>query len=395
MAATALNGQPPAAPTVALVHDDFAGPTGMGLVVNHHAHWVLEAGWRLCIVGDNIPDDLRTWARVIPALKPHGLPALPEHLEWCRRARAALRRARADIVHVHSPLLAEGADIQTAHFICRPAFARGIREPANGVEGALRRVQAWATRRLDDRLYQRVRSRTYLSFVSGFLRDEFERHYGPPSGGWIFSPPAPPWQPPPAEERAHARAALGVPEGALVTGYLGGNDPRKGFEDVLTLASESDMHLLFAGPGSERIKVNGRPGLGFVDVASFLSACDVLAAPARFDSAPVAVLQSLARGVPVVTGAASGWARAIERHRCGVVWRGGSMPLADACRLAAGTPAQHCRGLVEELAPARQREALLGAYEQILARRAIAGVGLAKEAAPVGRSRARAMDRRP
>jgi glycosyltransferase involved in cell wall biosynthesis len=360
----------PDTPTVALVHDNFAGPTGMGLVLNHHARWVLEAGWRLCIVGDNIPHDLRSEAQVLAVSRPCGLPALPEHLEWCRRARAALRLVRADLVHVHTPLLAEHADIQTAHFVAQPAFARGVRERARGIDGALRRAQAWATRRLDHWLYCRNRSRSYLSFVSEFLQEEFQHHYGTPRGGWILSPPAPPWHPPRPEQRGRARLDLGVPEGRLVVGYVGGNDPRKGLEDVVALTSEPDLYVLLAGPGSQRLTVHGRPGLGFVDIDPVLSASDVLAAPARFDSAPVAVLQGLSRGVPVVTTETSGWAKAIERHDCGAVWRVGAGSLAAACRSAAAAPAEHCRALVEDFAPKRQKDVLIGAYEQILSERA-------------------------
>jgi glycosyltransferase involved in cell wall biosynthesis len=355
-------------PQVALVHDNFAGPTGMGLVVNHHARWVLEAGWRLCIVGDNVPEDLRaSAAEVIAVPKPRHLPALPEHLEWCRRARAALLQVRADVVHVHSPLLAEYADLQTAHFVSYPAFARGIREPTGGVEGLLRWVQAWATRRLDHALYRRLRSRTYLSFVSEFLREEFRHHYGAPRGGWILRPPSPPWLPPQADERERARAALGVPKGRLAVGYVGGTDPRKGFQDVLALTSAPDLHVLVAGPGSQHVMVDGRPGLGFVDLDPVLAASDVLAAPARFDSAPIAVLQALSKGVPVVATETSGWAAAIERHECGVVWQSGIGSLADACRSAALAPAEHCRALVEEFGPAQAKETLIGAYERILA----------------------------
>jgi glycosyltransferase involved in cell wall biosynthesis len=355
------------APTIALVHDNFDGPTGMGLVLNHHARWVLDAGWQLCIVGDNVPEELNTAAHVVPVRKPHGLPALPEHLEWCRRARRALPRVGADIVHVHSPLLAADADVQTAHFVSRAAVAHGVREAANGLDGALRRIQTWATRGLDDALYRRLQPRRYLSFVSEFLRDEFERHYGPPKGGWIFSPAAPPWCPPEEWARAKARAALGIPDGRLAVGYLGGVDHRKGFHEVLALADEPDLEVLIAGPGSERIVIRGRKGLGFVDVDSFLLACDVVAAPTLFDPAPVAVLQAISRGVPVVTGAASGWGKAIEQHRCGLTWRVGSMPLSAACRQAAQSPPEHCHAFVDRFASSRQKEILIGAYEEILA----------------------------
>lgn len=355
--------------TVALVHDHFDGPTGMGLVLKQHARWVLEAGWGLWIVGDNVPAELAARARVVHVPRPRRLPALLEHLVWCRRARAALRHVATDLVHVHSPLLASKADLHTAHFISQPSHARGVREGATGVEGFLRAVQAWLTRHLDDRLYRRLRTRTYLSFVSTFLRAEFTEHYGRPRGGWILSPPAPPWRPPAPEERAHARASLGVAPDALAVGYLGGTDTRKGFADVLPVADEAGVHLLLAGPGSERMIAGGERGLGFVDVDPFLAACDVLAAPARFDSAPVAVLQALARGVRVVTTATSGWAEPIERHGCGVVWRGDET-LAQACCRAAAAPPERCRAFVAEHAPERQRDALLGAYDAILGARA-------------------------
>jgi glycosyltransferase involved in cell wall biosynthesis len=354
-------------PTVALVHDNFTGPTGMGKVLGQHARWVLEAGWRLIVVGENVPEDLRGAAEVISVCKPRRLPALPEHVAWCSRARAVLRRLRVDVVHVHSPLLANRADIQTVHFISHAAFARGVREPLHGVEGALRRAQDWANRRLDHRAYRHLRRRTYLSFVSEFLRNEFERHYGSPRGGWILHPPAPPWRPPGVDERERARAALGVPNGRIVVGYVGGTDPRKGLRDVLALGSEPDLHLLLAGPGSQRLTVGGSPGLGFVNVERLFAACDVVAAPAQFEAAGVAVLQALSKGVPVVVTRSSGFAGRIDRHGCGTVWDAAVAPLVDACHVAAAVPAERCRGLVEELAPTRQKEVLIGAYEQILA----------------------------
>lgn len=354
-------------PTIALVHDNFDGPTGMGLVLGAHARFILETGWRLRIVGDNVPDDLRAGADiVVPVRNPAGLPKLPEHVAWCRRVRAALRDVRAEIVHVHSPWLAPHGHLLTSHFVSQAAFAHDIREPVTGVEGVLRQAQSWAKRRTDDGLYRRLRSSTYLSFVSEFLRDEFRRHYGEPRGGWIFRPPAPRWNPPDAAERTRARAALAVPEGRLSIGYLGGVDPRKGFEHVLALQPDPGIHVLFAGPGSDRVSVGGRPGVGFVEVGSFLSACDVLAAPSRFDSAPVAVLEALSRGVPVVSTPTCGWAAAIERHGCGVVWSENGTTLEEACRRAAAAPPERCRALIDEFGARRQREVLIGAYEQIL-----------------------------
>lgn len=352
-------------PHVALVHDHFTGPTGMGLVTEHHAEWALDAGWSVTVVGDNVPAWLMARARVVAALKPSGLPALPEHLVWCARARRALRAVDADIVHVHSPLLSDRADLLTSHFLAQPAHALGVREAATGADRLLRTAQGELTRRLDDRLYRRRRAQgAAISFVSEFLRDEYAKHYGEPVGGWILPPPSPPWRPFNADERAAARARFGVRRDAIVAGYVGGSDPRKGYIHLAQL-DEPGIELLPAGPGSEQMRFGGRSGLGFVDVEALHGACDVVLAPAVFDSAPVAVLQAMARGVPVVVSRGSGWASAVRRHGAGVVWDG-VQPLAAAVVAAAACGPAGCQRLTAELSPERQRQRLLDVYTAIL-----------------------------
>jgi glycosyltransferase involved in cell wall biosynthesis len=355
-------------PHAALVHDNFGGPTGMGLVTLRHASWLLDAGWSLTLVGENIDPDLGARCRVIRVPAPRRLPSLLEHLGWCARVTIALRRVKADVVHVHSPLLARGADLLTSHFMAQPAFARGVRELTAGVEGRLRRVQGEVNRRVDHAAYHHAGPRPYMSFVSEFLRDEYVRHYGPPRGGWILAPPAPPWNPPTPAERAAARAAFGVEGDALVAGYVGGSDPRKGYFHLEPLATAPDLRLLAAGPGSERLQFGGRPGLGFVDVQQFYAACDVVVAPALFDSAPVAMLQAVARGVPAATTASSGWAKALERTGAGVVWDGRT-PLLEAVRAAARGEPDARRRFTEEFSERNQRSALLEAFDLVAAAR--------------------------
>lgn len=349
---------------VALVHDNFTGPTGMGLVTERHAEWVLGAGWSLTVVGDNVPAWLIERARVVAALKPLRLPSLAEHLIWCARARRALRFVQADVVHVHSPLLASRADLLTSHFMEQPAHARGVRERARGAEGVLRVAQAALSRRLDDLLYRRLARSTAVSFVSEFLRDEFSALYGAPVGGWVLSPPAPPWRPVADDERGAARARFAVGGEAIVAGYVGGNDPRKGHAHLAQLDGRDDVELLLAGPGSERLQFGGRPGLGFVDVDALYAACDVVVAPALFDSAPVAVLQAVARGVPVVVSPASGWASAVSRHGAGAVWDG-EEPLPAAVLSAARRGSAGCEQMTAEFSPDNQRDLLLDTYTRI------------------------------
>ena len=354
--------------SVALVHDNFTGPTGMGWVTENHARWALEAGCSVTVVGDNVPQWLACQARVIRARRPRWLASLPEHLVWCERAKRGLRLVDADVVHVHSPRLAGRADVLTAHHLAQPAHDRGVREVGAGMKGALRIAQRLVTRRLDDRAYHRIRGRgSPVSFVSEFLRDEFASHYGEPAGGWILSPPSPPWQPVTDAERAAARETFAVRPAAVTVGYAGGNDPRKGYFHLAQLEREDGIELLTAGLGSEALRLHGRQGLGFVDLDEFYAACDVVVAPTGFDAAPVAVLQAIARGVPVVLTPTCGWASAVRRHHAGVVWSVDE-PLADAVLAAARCPAAGCEALTAEFSPERQRERLIAVYRELAGR---------------------------
>jgi glycosyltransferase involved in cell wall biosynthesis len=357
------------APHIALVHDNFTGPTGMGRMAERMAHWLLDAGWQVTVVGSHVPRSLAERCSVRPVRAWPRLPAVPSHLAWCTGAARALRDVRADVVHVHSPLLASRADLLTCHFLAAPARARGVVEHRSGLNGALRRIQERVERAIDDRAYRSLPTTVRVAFVSSFLRDEFSRHYGEPRGGWVLPPPAPAWRPVGTDERTRARRRLGVAGNRLVVGYIGGDDPRKGLPAVRKLVGEPDIELLLAGPGSERLDWGSRPGLGFVDPDEFYAACDVLVAPSLFDSAPVAVLQALARGVPVALSPTTGWADAVARHGAGVVWTpNANGSLAAAAREASMAGPEACRALTEEFAEERQRGALLDVYSELRGR---------------------------
>jgi glycosyltransferase involved in cell wall biosynthesis len=360
----------PERPHVALVHDNFAGPTGMGLMTERLARCVLDLGWELTVVGSRVPSWLRERSTVHEVADPTWLPAVPRHLAWCAGAARALRAVSADIVHVHAPLLAPRADLLTSHFMAQPAFLRGVREHRRGPEGLLRRGQDAVERHLDDRAYRRLPAGTHVSFVSEFLREEFRRHYGEPRGGWIMAPPAPSWRPVTAAQRESARSRWGLQENdRLVVGYIGGDNPRKGLAAVRSLASVEGVTLIAAGPGSERFDWPGARGLGFVDPDQLYEVCDVVVAPSVFDSAPVAVLQALARGVPVVITPTTGWAPAVARHGAGVVWDGDT-DLAQAVRSARGAPAWACRAVTDEFSERSLTERVKRVYHEILATRA-------------------------
>jgi glycosyltransferase involved in cell wall biosynthesis len=353
-------------PHVALVHDKFTGPTGMGLVAERLARAVLDMDWTLTVVATQVPVWLRERSTVHAVPDAVRLPALPRHVAWCARAAGALRTISADVVHVHSPLLARRADLVTSHYMAHPAFQRGVREHRGGPEGVLRRTQDALERRLDHVSYEHLPASTHMSFVSEFLRDEFRHHYGEPLGGWILAPPAPAWRPVTPAQRAAARARWNAPKGDLVVGYIGGDNPRKGLAAVRPLASAPGITLLAAGPGSERLDWPGAKKLGFVDPDDLHEACDVVVAPSVFDSAPVAVLQALARGVPVVISPTTGWAAAVARHGAGAVWTG-ERDIAETVRAAAASPAEACCAVVEEFSEHALDERAHEVYSHVLA----------------------------
>jgi glycosyltransferase involved in cell wall biosynthesis len=153
-----------------------------------------------------------------------------------------------------------------------------------------------------------------------------------------------------------------------VVGFLGGDDQRKGVHAVQALAGVQGIELVVGGHGSDRLRWPGATNVGFVDVDTFLPACDVMVAPALFDAAPTAVTQALARGIPVVVGRASGWAEPMARAGAGAVWDGRT-PLLDAVHRAAGTPSAACRAITETYSAASQGERLLKVYERAMAAR--------------------------
>jgi len=111
-------------------------------------------------------------------------------------------------------------------------------------------------------------------------------------------------------ERAEARRVLAVPAGVPVVAYVGRLSPEKAPEVLLRAARNSGAFVLFAGDGPLRAELEaeavGAPVrfLGFVrDVRQVLAAADVLALPSRTEGLPMAVLEAMAAGLPVVASA--------------------------------------------------------------------------------------------
>ena len=353
---------------VVLVHDEIGGATGMGRVTRFVATTVLDQGWGLTVVASRIDDDVAAEARVVRVRFDRRLPAIAGQVAWAVAARRQLREHRGDLVHVHSPQLISVADLMTCHHMMRPAYDHGVLPGGAGVNRGLHAGHEWARRSLDHRAYVRRKPETRITFVSEFLKEQFSRYYGEPFDGSVIPPPAPAWRPVTHAERAEARHLFGVSGDRVIVGYLGGDDPRKGIGAVRTLDREAeDMEILVAGPRGERVALERGHAVGFQMPDHVIAASDVVVAPALFDAAPVAVLQSIARGVPVVVGAATGWARAVEHHCAGAVWYPGE-DLASAVRAAASAGSDGCQTLAEEIGVQQVRARLLEVYRRAIPR---------------------------
>jgi len=136
-----------------------------------------------------------------------------------------------------------------------------------------------------------------------------------------------------APVRAAARAALGVPADAFVVVGLGRLVPVKGFDVLLRalpalLTAVPTAHVLLVGDGSERaaleaqaaalhvgdrVRITGAAG----DVAPWLAASDVLAAPSRNEGMGRALVEAMALGVPVVAAAVGGIPAVVTDGECG------------------------------------------------------------------------------
>jgi glycosyltransferase involved in cell wall biosynthesis len=112
------------------------------------------------------------------------------------------------------------------------------------------------------------------------------------------------------EDRVAARRALGIAPEARVVAFVGRLSVEKAPEVLLRAARGTGAEVLVAGDGPLRSALEAEAAgqqvrfLGFVtDVGPVLAAADVLALPSRTEGLPMAALEAMAAGVPVVGSA--------------------------------------------------------------------------------------------
>ena len=271
------------------------------------------------------------------------------------RLRAVFRDFRPDIVHTHSYVLrytwplGNAARVHTVHnlaskevdfigrLIHRAAFRRRVAAVAVGGEVA----------------------RSFREFYG------FEPAATIPNGIGPFRPCS----------RQEWRAANGFGDDDVLIVSVARLDPQKNPLGLIEAFARVDCprcHLLMVGGGSLRCSAARVHFLGVrSDVAEILSAADIFALASDWEGTPIAVMEAMAAGLPIVATAVGGVPELVEHGKSGLlVVRGDMESLAAALGALARDPQQR-RQLGEAARSAAARfsvTAMVDSYSRLFER---------------------------
>ncbi len=233
-------------------------------------------------------------------------------------------RPRVDVVHAQQLLSPSSAALLLSAFTGTPIL---LNPHACGAIGDVGVLSATTLGRL--RLRATVLRADAFVAISGAIGAELrdagvppERIVAIPNGVDVerFRPAA-------GEERAALRGALGLPPGPLVV-YTGRLSPEKGVDVLVAawprvVARIPSARLWMLGDGAERARLlEAARGAGVADgialpgpvadVAPYVRAADAAVLPSRTEGMPVALLEAMACGVPVVATAVGGSAEVLR-----------------------------------------------------------------------------------
>jgi glycosyltransferase involved in cell wall biosynthesis len=203
----------------------------------------------------------------------------------------------------------------------------------------------------------------------------------------------------PEGTRERVRAALGVADGMHVLGLFGRFYPVKGHKLMLQMlprivAGRPDVLLLLAGEGPERAECESltdrlglREHVRFLgqrdDIPQLLTACDVFLMPSQTEGLPLAAIEALALGRPVVGFEVGGVPEVVDDGRTGYLVPHGDQDgfvaavlrlVGDADKLA--DFGARSRRAAERFSVAAHVQGLLSCYRELAANpRAIDGKG--------------------
>ncbi len=139
------------------------------------------------------------------------------------------------------------------------------------------------------------------------------------------------------ENRQAARSQLSIPMDAFVAGGIGRLAREKHFILLPELAARHpDIYLIVAGSGPERARIEGRASelgvdarvrlLGTIlDRACFYNAIDAFVLPSIYEGLPMAVLEAMSSGVPVLSSRLEGISAVLMEEKEGLLARPGDV----------------------------------------------------------------------
>ena len=139
------------------------------------------------------------------------------------------------------------------------------------------------------------------------------------------------------ENRQAARSQLSIPMDAFVAGGIGRLAREKNFILLPELAARHpDIYFVVAGSGPERARIEGRASelgvdarvrlLGTIlDRACFYNAIDAFVLPSIYEGLPMAVLEAMSSGVPVLSSRLEGISAVLMEEKEGLLARPGDV----------------------------------------------------------------------
>jgi glycosyltransferase involved in cell wall biosynthesis len=247
------------------------------------------------------------------------------NLRWLLRLRRLYRTTRFDVVHIHSPLMAIGARIVGA------SLPRSRRPRVIVTEHNVWQSHTVLTR-VADRLTSK-RTETRLA-VSEAVRDSLPRAMRSRTRVVRYGIDAQRASAASSERRA-VRESFGVQPCTLVVGTVANLRATKGYPDLLRAArvvldETDDVAFVAIGRGplegelrslhsqlrlGERFRLLGhRP-----DAASLMSGFDVFCLPSHHEGLPIALMEALAHGLPIVATCVGGLTELVTNGRDAVL----------------------------------------------------------------------------
>ena len=245
-------------------------------------------------------------------------------LRWLGRLRALVVDHRIDVIHAHSPLVASGARavLATLGRGRRPHLVVTLHNQWESHHLAVRALDRATWRRDDQRLA--VSEAVRRSLPEPAASRATTQLHGIDVAGLRAG-----------ADRAGVRAELGVSDREVLVGTVANLRGTKGYPDLIAAASSvvrqrPETRFVSVGQGPLLHELEARrdaAGLGDhlrflgyrADAARIVSGCDVFCLSSHHEGLPVALMEALALGVPVVVTDVGGMAELVADGEQGLV----------------------------------------------------------------------------